>query len=62
MIIIHVKDGENIDRALKRYRNKTRDTKLLKTLRDRKQFTKKSAEKRREMEKAVYKEILKGRD
>lgn len=62
MIIIHVKDGENIDRALKRYRNKTRDTKLLKTLRDRKQFTKKSAEKRREKEKAVYKEILKGQD
>ena len=33
MLIIPIKDGENIERALKRYKNKYRKTKQLNTLR-----------------------------
>jgi small subunit ribosomal protein S21 len=59
MLIINVKEGENIDRALKRFKRKVRDTKQVINLRDKKQFIKKSVRKRKQMEKAVYKQILK---
>ena len=55
MIIIEVKDGESIDRALKRYKNKHRRVKLMDELRRRKHFTKPSVERRTEVLKAVYK-------
>ncbi|UMB62167.1 30S ribosomal protein S21 [Lutibacter sp. A80] len=58
MLIIPVKEGENIDRALKRYKRKTRNTKILNQLRDRKQFTKKSVKRRKQIEKAEYKQHL----
>lgn len=58
MLIIPVKDGENIDRALKRYKRKTRNTKLINQLRDNKHFTKKSVKRRKQIEKAVYKQHL----
>ncbi|MDV7187224.1 30S ribosomal protein S21 [Lutibacter sp. TH_r2] len=54
MLIIPVKDGENIDRALKRYKRKFDRTKTMKTLRNRKQFNKPSVEKRAQMIKAKY--------
>lgn len=56
MLIIPIKDGENIERALKKYRNKFRKTKQLQTLRSNQQFTKKSVLRREEVAKAVYKE------
>ncbi|MCH8535449.1 MAG: 30S ribosomal protein S21, partial [Flavobacteriaceae bacterium] len=46
MLIIKVKDGEKIDRALKRLKRKFRDTRVLQTLRDKKEFTKPSVLKR----------------
>lgn len=58
MLIIAVKDGENIDKALKRFKRKTRDTKLINNLRDQKQFTKKSVKQRKKIQKAVYKQAL----
>lgn len=54
MLIIPVKDGENIDRALKRYKRKFDRTKTMKNLRARKQFTKPSVERRAEVIKAKY--------
>ncbi|MDD3722107.1 MAG: 30S ribosomal protein S21 [Lutibacter sp.] len=54
MLIIKVQDGENIDRALKRYKQKTRRTKLINKLRDQKQFIKKSVKNRRKIGKAIY--------
>lgn len=54
MLIIPVKDGENIDRALKRFKRKFQQTKAMKTLRDRKQFTKPSVVKRQQLKKAQY--------
>jgi small subunit ribosomal protein S21 len=54
MLIIKVKDGEKIDRALKRLKRKFRDTQVLQTLRNKKEFTKPSVEKRQQLKKAQY--------
>jgi len=62
MLIINVKEGENIDRALKRFKRKTRDTKLIYKLRDQKEFTKKSVKRRKKIGKAVYKQILQNKE
>ncbi len=58
MIIIPVKDGENIERALKRYKKKFERTGALKELRSRKQFDKPSVINRAERLKAIYVEKL----
>ena len=62
MLIINVKDGENIERALKRFKRKVRDTKLINNLRDGKQFNKKSVKKRKQLGKAIYKQILQNKE
>lgn len=54
MLIIPVKDGENIDRALKRYKRKFDRTGTMRQLRARQQFTKPSVQKRAQMQKAQY--------
>lgn len=54
MLIIPVKDGENIDRALKRFKRKFDRTKTMKTLRERKEFTKPSVVRRKQVQKARY--------
>ena len=54
MLIINVKDGESIDRALKRYKNKHRRVGVIKQLRYRKHFTKPSVARRAEVLKAKY--------
>jgi small subunit ribosomal protein S21 len=59
MLRIVVKPEENIDRALKRYRLKVRKTKQLQQLRSNGFFTKKSIERREEIAKAKYKQVLK---
>ena len=56
MLIINVKEGENIDRALKRYKRKFRNTQILKELRARKTFTKPSVERRNEIINAKYRQ------
>ena len=54
MIIIEVKEGESIDRALKRYMRKHRNVGVVKELRKRQQFTKPSVRRRNELLKAQY--------
>lgn len=54
MLIIPIKDGENIDRALKRYKRKFDRTKTMKNLRARKQFSKPSVTNRAKNIKARY--------
>lgn len=61
MLIIEVKETENIDRALKRYKRKVQQTKILRELRNRKEFKKPSVQRRNQILKAIYKE-KKGRD
>ena len=54
MIIVPVKEGESIDRALKRYKRKYEKTGVVKELRARQQFTKPSVIKRAQLMKAIY--------
>ena len=59
MIIIPVKDGESIDRALKKFKKKFNMTGTMKELRARREFTKKSVELRDQKIRPAYKETLK---
>jgi small subunit ribosomal protein S21 len=54
MLIIPVKEGENIERALKKFKKKFDRTGVIKELRARKQFTKPSVLERQQRLKAVY--------
>ena len=54
MLIIPVKEGESIERALKKFKKKFDRTGVMKELRARKQFTKPSVTNRVEKLKAAY--------
>ncbi|MFD1163387.1 MULTISPECIES: 30S ribosomal protein S21 [Hwangdonia] len=54
MLIIPVKEGENIDRALKRYKRKFVRTTVKNQLQERKQFNKPSVVRRAQVQKAQY--------
>ncbi|MGF1556876.1 30S ribosomal protein S21 [Paucihalobacter sp.] len=54
MLIIPIKEGENIDRALKRFKRKFDKTGTKRQLQERKQFTKPSVRKRAQVQKAQY--------
>jgi small subunit ribosomal protein S21 len=58
MLIIDVKDSESIDKALKKYKKKYEKSQMLKQLRARKHFTKKSVERRTEVLKAAYRQHI----
>ena len=59
MLQISVKEGESIERALKKYKKKFERTQVLKELRTRKEYTKKSIVRRQQIIKAEYVEKLK---
>lgn len=59
MLIVPVKDGESIEKSLKKFKKKVEKTGLIKQLRERQKFTKPSVEKRFEMIRASYKERMK---
>ena len=54
MLIIPVKEGENIDRALKRFKRKFDKTGTMRQLRTRQQYTKPSVKRRAVIQKAQY--------
>ena len=54
MIIVQVKEGENIERALKKFKRKFENTGVVKELRSRQAFEKPSVTNRKKMMKAVY--------
>ncbi|OMP31406.1 30S ribosomal protein S21 [Mangrovimonas sp. DI 80] len=54
MIKIVIKEGESIERALKRYKRKHRNVKVMQNLREGQFFTKPSVRRRREIQKASY--------
>mgnify|MGYP006317071789 FL=1 len=58
MLIIPVKDGESIERALKKYKRKFDKTGVVRQLRARQQFSKPSVVKRQKMSRAIYKQSL----
>ena len=54
MIIVQVKEGENSERALKKFKRKFEKTGVVKELRSRQAFEKPSVTNRKKMMKAVY--------
>ena len=54
MIVVPVKEGENIERALKRFKRKFERTGVMKELRKRQQYDKPSIRKRLQKQHAVY--------
>ncbi len=59
MIIVPIKEGENIDRVLKKMKRKFEKTGVLRELRDRQKYTKPSVKRREEKLKAIYIQKLK---
>lgn len=54
MIIVPIKEGENIERALKKFKRKFEKTGVVKELRRRQQYNKPSVLKRLEKKHAIY--------
>jgi len=55
MLVIPVKEGESIEKALKKYKKKFERTGTMKQLRQRQKFTKPSVANREQRLKAIYK-------
>lgn len=58
MIIVPLKEGENIERALKKSKENSKKPAVIKELRDRQAFTKPSIRNRMARMKAVYRQSL----
>ncbi|AIM37154.1 30S ribosomal protein S21 [Sphingobacterium sp. SG20118] len=58
MIIVNVKEGESLDRALKRFKKKFEKTGVLRELRSRQAYEKRSVTRRIQVRKAIYKQGL----
>ena len=54
MIIVPIKEGENIEKSLKKFKRKFEKTGVVKELRRRQQFDKPSVIKREKMQHAIY--------
>ena len=54
MIVVPLKEGESIEKALKKFKRKFEKTGVVKELRNRQAFTKPSVEKRKQRIRAVY--------
>ena len=54
MIVVPLKEGESIERALKRFKKKFEKTGVIRERRSRQAYTKPSVEKRKERMRAVY--------
>ena len=54
MIIVPVKEGENIERSLKKFKRKFEKTGVIRELRTRQAFIKPSVRRREEKKKAIY--------
>lgn len=58
MLVVPVKEGENIERALKKYKKKFEKTGRMREIRRRKEFIKPSVRMRQQRIKAAYKQRL----
>ena len=54
MIVVQLKEGENIERALKKFKRKYEKTGVVKELRSRQAFIKPSVAKRKQKQHAAY--------
>ena len=62
MLMIPIKEGENIDRALKRFKRKFDKTGTKRSLQTRKQFVKPSVKRRAQIQKAQYIQNLRDKE
>ncbi|HEU4716438.1 MAG TPA: 30S ribosomal protein S21 [Bacteroidia bacterium] len=58
MIVVPVKEGESLEKALKKFKKKFEKTGVVRELRDRQKFTKPSVRKREVKLKAIYKQHM----
>lgn len=58
MLIVQIKEGDTVEKALKKYKKKFEKTGVVKQLRARQKFTKPSVRRREEIIKAIYKQKL----
>ena len=58
MLLVPIKEGESIEKALKKYKKKFEKTGVVRELRTRQQFIKKSVQRREEIIHAAYIENL----
>ncbi|MCX7985402.1 MAG: 30S ribosomal protein S21 [Bacteroidales bacterium] len=58
MIIVPIKEGENLERALKKFKRKFEKTGVIKELRERQFYTKPSVERRQEILRAIYRQKM----
>jgi small subunit ribosomal protein S21 len=58
MLVVQVKEGESLEKALKKFKKKFEKTGVVKELRERQKFTKPSVRRRDTVIKAVYKQKL----
>ncbi|MDG5799841.1 30S ribosomal protein S21 [Marinilabiliaceae bacterium ANBcel2] len=54
MIVVPIKEGENIERALKKFKRKFEKTGAMRELRSRQAYIKPSVQKREQKKKAIY--------
>jgi small subunit ribosomal protein S21 len=54
MLILKRGEKESIDKLLKRFKRKVRETRLIKDIRNGKEFVKPSEKRRKQVQKAVY--------
>lgn len=62
MLVVNIKEGETIERAIKRYKRKCDKTQLIKNIRKIQFYIKPSEKKREEIYKAIYKYKMKNKD
>ena len=58
MLVVQIKEGDNIEKALKKYKKKFEKSKTLLKLRARQAYVKPSVQRRFEVLKAVYKQQI----
>ena len=62
MIVVPIKEGENVDRALKKLKRKFEKIGVVRELRQRQKFTKKSVLIREQKKKAIYVQKLREKE
>jgi small subunit ribosomal protein S21 len=62
MIIVPVKEGDNIDRALKKFKRKFEKTGVMRELRERQKYTKPSIKKREVKTRAIFIQKLRNQE
>jgi small subunit ribosomal protein S21 len=62
MLVVSIKEGENVDRALKKLKRKFEKIGVVRELRDRQKFTKKSVVRRKQKLNAIYIQQLRAKE